>query len=87
MSHGWNEYDLLTTELGERLSIHGPHFFDLKARELGWDSYDDACQQIADRFGFATIEDLENEIECGPGGVDYEAQMTDEEYEMWTFDS
>lgn len=60
--------------------------YNALAQELGWNSYFDACQQIADRLGFATFEDLTHEIECAPGGFDLLSDLTDEEYELWSFD-
>ena len=59
--------------------------FDDRARELGWNSYFQACREIADRFGYATFDELAYQIECAPGGFDLLSELTDEEYELWAF--
>ena len=59
---------------------------DELARDLGWDTYDDAIQSIADRFGYDDFDALVDDVAWGT--VEsiraFEAGLTPAEHIIWT---
>jgi len=59
---------------------------DEYAGELGWESFTDALLHLADKFGYATFDDLAIAIEH-EGHWEFLDQMTDAEFAIWVQDN